>query len=80
VSDYSTGIPDMDMYEARPDGFDVYSWSPEPPGTKDAPVTQVHLHGLCQFGRVVWRFKSPRTLDLLIAALQEHRKDVWGAP
>lgn len=68
-----------DYFEAQPDGFDVYSWSPAPPGTVGrVPVTQVHLHGITSLGRVLWRFKSPRTLDRLIDALIDHRRDVFG--
>ena len=74
----TTAWPNADYYEAAPDGFDVFSWSPEPVGTANAKVTQVHLHGVASFGRVVWRFKSPRTLDGLIDALVKHREDVWG--
>lgn len=59
-------------------GFDVFSWSPEPVGSVNAKVTQVHLHGASSLGRVAWRFKSPRTLDALIDALITHREDVWG--
>lgn len=68
-----------DLYEARPEGFDIYSWSPGPPGSTE-PATQVHMHIPMAFGRIVARFKSPRTLDRLIAALQEHREYVWGKP
>lgn len=68
---------DAHFYDGRPEGFDVYSWSPGPPGGTD-PATQVHLHGLFDGGRIVWRFKGTDTLDRLIAALVEHRKFVWG--
>lgn len=71
-----------DYYEGRPDGFDIYSWSPSPPGTPletASPSTQVHLHGITSIGRVVWRFKGPATLDGLIAALIKHREDVFGS-
>jgi hypothetical protein len=70
---------DVDFYEARPEGFDVYSWSPGPPGSTE-PATQVHMHIPTAFGRIVTRFKGPDTLDRLIAALQAHREDVWGKP
>lgn len=73
--------PRADYYELAP-WFDIFSWSPAPEGTVDAPVTQVHLH-LCADGgsaRFVLRFKGPDTLDRLIAALQDHRRDVWGEP
>jgi hypothetical protein len=76
--DISKGIPDADYMEV-PESIDVYSWSPAPPGTKNAKCTQVHLHFGAPPGPVFFvRFKSPRTLDKIIAALQEHRKDVWG--
>ena len=68
---------DVDFYEGRPEGFDVYSWSPGPPGSTD-PATQVHLHGLWAAGRIIWRFKGTDTLDRLIDALVSHREDVWG--
>lgn len=74
----TTPWPEANYYEANPEGFGVFSWSPAPPGTENAPVTQVHLHGVTSLGRVMWRFKSPRTLDSLIDALMKHRKDVWG--
>lgn len=72
--------PDANYYEANPEGFDVYSWSPSPVGTPLATSksTQVHLHGISSFGRIFWRFKSPRTLDALIDTLVTHREDVWG--
>lgn len=77
MTEFSKGIPEADYYEV-PESIDVYSWSPAPPGSRDVRSTQVHLH----FGKApgpifVIRFKSPRTLDKLIAALQDHRKDVW---
>jgi hypothetical protein len=72
------GWPDADYYEGNPEGFGVYSWSPEPVGTVDAKATQVHLHGITGLGRVCWRFKSPASLDDLIDALTKHREDVWG--
>jgi hypothetical protein len=67
----------VDLYDGRPEGFDVYSWSPGEPGST-VPATQVHLHGLCQMGRIIWRFKGPGSLDRLIDALIEHREYVWG--
>lgn len=71
--------PNADYYEGNPEGFDTYSWSPAPPGTplETSKSTQVHLHGVVSFGRLVWRFKSNRTLDRLIAALLKHRGDVF---
>jgi hypothetical protein len=71
---------DVDFYEASPEGMDVFSWSPSPEGAKEPqPPTQVHLHMPIGGARIVVRFKGPGSLDLLIAALQEHRRDVWGA-
>lgn len=76
IPNRSSPWPDAPSYfEGNVEGFDVYEWSPAPPGTENAPVTQVHLHGIASFGRVAWRFKSNRTLDRLIAALLKHR---WG--
>jgi hypothetical protein len=74
--------PEADYYEGTPEGFDVFSWSPSPPSTplEHSKSTQVHLHGVVSFGRLFWRFKSPRTLDRLIAALIEHRVDVFREP
>lgn len=72
--------PEANYYEGQPEGFAVYQWSPAPPGTTNAPVTQVHMHGISQLGRVAWRFKSNRTLDGLIAALLEHRMGVFPEP
>lgn len=68
---------DVDFYEAEPEGFDIYSWSPEPPGST-GPATQVHMHIPMTFGRIYTRFKGPGTLDRLIDALIEHREQVWG--
>jgi len=80
MSGYTKGWPAApEYYEGRPDGFDVFSWSPSPPGTRNAPVTQVHLHGITSFGRIAWRFKGADTLDRLIDALLEHRNYVFGA-
>lgn len=69
-------LPPAAYYEAQPEGFDVYSWCPTPEPT--VPPTQVHLHVRVGGGRIVVRFKGPDSLDRLIAALQEHRKDVFG--
>lgn len=81
-AEFSKGMPEADYYEGRPEGFDVYSWSPEPPGTRAVKCTQVHLHIPIAGGaiRFLVRFKGPDTLDRFIAALQEHRADVWGKP
>lgn len=73
--DKSKPWPDAHYYEGGVEGFEVYEWSPSPPGTENAPVTQVHMHGIASFGRIAWRFKSNRSLDRLIAALFKHR---WG--
>jgi hypothetical protein len=77
--------PDFDLYDAEPEGFDIYSWSPTPAadvaaGKPQAPSTQVHLAASMPFGRVFWRFKGPDTLDRLIGALIKHRVDVFGMP
>lgn len=62
-----------------PDSLDVFSWSPQPPGTPNAKTTQVHLHfSIPSLGTLFVRFKGPGTLDELISALQKHRADVWG--
>lgn len=72
-------LKDMDLYDGRPEGYDVFSWSPEPASTPNAKVTQVHLHQpVAGLGRIVTRFKGPGTLDRLIDALIEHREHVWG--
>lgn len=69
-------IPEADYFEV-PDETGVAAWSPDPePGR--SPATQVHLF----FGKppgtvLVVRFKSPRTLSVLIEALIEHRNEVW---
>jgi hypothetical protein len=75
----------VDLYEGNAEGFDMFSWSPTPSadvaaGKPQAPCTQVHLHGLVSFGRIVWRFKTAKSLDRLIAALIASRVDVWGEP
>lgn len=70
-------VEDANYFEAQP-SFQVFSWSPSPPGTANAPVTQVHLHGTTSLGKFLFRFKGPNTLDELIDALTKHREDVWG--
>lgn len=75
-----SGIPEVDYFEARPEGLHIYSWSPSPPGAPDAKSTQVHLHIPTGVATFVVRFKGPGTLDRLIAALQAHRADVFGPP
>lgn len=56
--------------------FDIYSWCPTPEPT--VPPTQVHLHINLDGAKIVVRFKGPRTLDKLIAALEDHRREVFG--
>lgn len=73
----------MDYFEARPEGFDIFSWCPTPQAEIDAgkpaaPSTQVHMFIPMDIATVVIRFKGPGTLDRLIEALQKHREDVWG--
>lgn len=65
-----------DYYEGKVDGISVYSWCPTPEPT--VPPTQVHLHMPVGNMTIIYRFKGPGTLDALIAALIEHRKDVFG--
>lgn len=74
----SFSVPDADYYEAPEEGFDVFTWSKDPVGTVNATPAQVHVHLQLAFGRLLIRFKSPRTLDALIEALTIHREDVWG--
>ena len=72
-------LPPADYYEAEPAGFDIFSWCPTPEPT--VPPTQVHLHvRIGRTGRVIVRFKGPDTLDRLIAALSDHRREVFGEP
>ncbi len=79
IPDVTSAFRDADYLEV-PEELHVYSWSPGPPGTVAKP-TQVHLHAGKAPGPIwVMRFKSPRTLDLIIKALIEHRIDVWGQP
>lgn len=78
-------IANADLYDAEPEGFDVYSWSPTPAadvaaGKPQAPSTQVHLYASTPLQRMMWRFKGPGTLDRLIAALIHHRVHVFGQP
>lgn len=85
MANMSDRDPDFDLYDAEPEGFDIYSWSPTPAadvaaGKPQAPSTQVHLAASMPFGRVFWRFKGPDTLDRLIGALIKHRVDVFGMP
>lgn len=71
-------IEDANFYDARPDGFHVYSWCPTPEPT--VPPTQVHLSADIGPAHVLWRFKGTGTLDELIGALIKHRVDVFGMP
>jgi hypothetical protein len=61
--------------------FEVASWSP---GAADegVPPTQVHvvLRVAGADTPLVLRLKSRAVCDSFIAALQEHRDYVWGAP
>jgi hypothetical protein len=71
--------PQEAAYYEVPEEIHVYSFSPEPSGTKDAKLTQVHLH----FGKApgpvfLVRFKGPDTLDEIIDALTLHREAVFG--
>lgn len=76
----SAAVENVEYFEV-PDNVAVYSWSPAPPGTPNAKSTQVHAHFGSPPGIVmVVRFKGPATLDALIAALREHRENVWGKP
>lgn len=69
---------DPDFFESMTEGLHVGSWCPTP--TPTVPPTQVHLTVPTSFGKMLLRFKSPHSLDQLIAALIEHRVYVWGAP
>lgn len=78
-------LPNFDVYDGDPEGFDIYSWSPTPQvdveaGKPQAPSTQVHLFIHTMIGKVLVRFKGPNTLDSLIGALIKHRVDVFGPP
>ena len=77
MRDLVSGKLKWDYYEGKVDGFEVFSWCPTPQPT--VPPTQVHLHIPLAGGKIVFRFKGPDTLDRLIAALQDHRKDVSEA-
>ncbi len=68
----------FDYYESQPEGFEIYAWCPTP--TPTVPPTQVHLMIPIGGGKIVIRFKGHDTLDRFIAALQEHRKYVFGEP
>lgn len=71
-----SAIEQANYYEVPPSSS-VYEWSPDPvPGR--SPATQVHLHFGEPPGNVfLFRFKSPRTLSVLLHALKEHRDSVW---
>jgi hypothetical protein len=68
---------ELNSFELGPD-IDVYSWSPEPPGTANAKCTQVHVY-VGSVPKFLMRFKGPDTLDKVIDALIEHREFVFGA-
>jgi len=61
--------------------YNIYSWSPEPPGTKNVKATQVHVHVNFQIEKVkgtfIMRIKTEEAINELIEALKIHREDVW---
>jgi hypothetical protein len=71
-------MKNVGFFEAMTEGLHVGSWCPTPQPT--VPPTQVHLTIPSSLGKVLLRFKSPWSLDQLIAALIKHRVDVWGVP
>lgn len=59
--------------------YTIASWTPERDGK--GKCTQVHVMfeiDLPSIPKIVLRLKSKGACDILIAALQRHRKDVWG--
>ncbi len=68
----------FDYYEVVDSSIEFYSWCPTPEPT--VPPTQVHMFFPFAGGKIFVRFKSPWTIDRVIAALQRHRADVWGEP
>lgn len=70
--------PKVDYFEAMSGSIEVLSWHPTPEPT--GLPTQVHLRFPLGDAKVVFRFKGPGTLDNLIAALVDHRRDVFGEP
>ena len=62
--------------EAPLEGIHVLSWCPAPEPV--VPPTQVHVHLDLGELALVMRFKGPDTLDSVIRALREHRRDVFG--
>ena len=76
----STGAENVaGMAVTEVEGIEVYNWHPLPNG--EGQPTEVHMHlNLKIFPYpLVMRFKGPRGLDHLIAALVAHRRDVWGS-
>ncbi|MFI5299222.1 MAG: hypothetical protein ACHREM_14085 [Polyangiales bacterium] len=72
-----TDLEGRRIIAAPGDGYDVYSWSPGAAGA-GVKSTQVHLVlPVVDDVSVVLKLKSPRALDELVAALLQHRKDVW---
>jgi hypothetical protein len=67
----------LPIIEAKVESIHVMSWCPTP--TPTVPPTQVHLALETELGLVIVRFKGERSLDKLIAALEEHRTEVFGA-
>lgn len=59
----------------------VASWSSRPL-EEDAPAEEVHLVvGIEEADfKLAIRFRSAEALDTLISTLEDHRRDVWGAP
>ena len=68
----------LEFLEGDIESLLVMEWHPLPDGEGDP--TQVHfmvtVAGLNM--PLVLRFKGPRTLDKVIAALVVHRQNVWG--
>ena len=58
--------------------YDVASWCPTPDGS--GPPEQVHVLFRIKGHPtpLVMRLKTQEATDTLIAALQRHRRDVWG--
>lgn len=59
------------------EGVHVYDWSPLPAG--QGAATQVHLVFDVQGSPapLILRLKTARVVDELVAALSEHRRNVW---
>lgn len=68
--------PKTEMFGPMVDGFSIAAWCPTPDGS--GPATAVALvFNVRELGDIVMRLKSRRAVDETIAALAQHRDEVF---